>query len=96
MRQATAADFEEAIRGIQDLDELRRFMRRMIEMRLQRATYDSHFGTATERFMEVCRALANDPNSPRLAGLIRRLFSETALASEIEPRLLPNEQAPRK
>ena len=32
MRRATAADFEAAIRDMDDLDKLRRFMRRMIEM----------------------------------------------------------------
>lgn len=86
MRRATVADFEIAIREIEDLDKLRRFMRRMIEMRLQRATYDPHFGTATEHFVEACRTIANDAASPRLAGLIQRLFGGTALASELAPQ----------
>ena len=84
MRQATAADFEAAIRGM-EIDKLRRFMRRMIEMRLQRATYDPHFGSATERFVKACRAIASDAASPRLAGLVNRLFEGTALASELAP-----------
>lgn len=86
MKKATAADFESAIRDM-DIDTLRRFMRRMIQMRLQKGTYDQHFGTATERFMEACRAIANDqaPGSIRLAKLIRRLFEKTALASELNP-----------
>jgi hypothetical protein len=83
MRQATASDFETAIREMDDQDEFRRFMQRMIEMRLQRANYDSHFGTAAERFVEACRTIANDTESPRLAALIRRLFGGTALASEL-------------
>lgn len=82
MKRATAADFEAAIRGM-DIDKLRRFMRRMIEMRLQRATYDSHFGTATQHFIDACRAISNDPNSPRLAALIKKLVSRTALAAEL-------------
>lgn len=85
LRRATAADFEAAIRDMEDMDNLRRFMRRMIEMRLQRDTYDPHFGTATERFVEACRTIANDAASPRLAGLIQRLFNGTALASELIP-----------
>lgn len=85
MRRATMADFEIVIREMEDLDKLRRFMRRMIEMRLQRSTYDPHFGTATEHFVEACRTIANDTTSPRLAGLIQRLFSGTALASELIP-----------
>jgi hypothetical protein len=70
---------------MEDMDKLRRFMRQMIEMRLQRVTYDAHFGIATERFVEACRTIANDAASPRLAGLIQRLFGGTALASELAP-----------
>lgn len=84
MQRATAADFEGAIRNMADLDNLRRFMRRMIEMRLQSGAVDPHFGSAPERFMEACRNIAKDANSPRLAGLMRRLFESTALASELE------------
>lgn len=92
MQRATATDFEVAIREMDDLDKLRRFMRRMMEMRLQRETYDPHFGTATERFVEACRTIANDTTSPRLAGLIQRLFSGTALASELVSQPLNTDQ----
>lgn len=85
LRRATASDFEVAIREMEDLDKLRRFMRQMIKMRLQRATYDPHFGTATECFVEACRAIANDAASPRLASLIQHLFGGTPLASELAP-----------
>lgn len=84
MKRATATDFDVAIRGM-DIDTLRRFMRRMIEMRLQRATYDAHFGTATQHFIDACRAISNDSNSPRLAALIKKLFARTALAVELTP-----------
>jgi hypothetical protein len=94
MKQATSADFELAIREMSDLDDLRRFMRRMIEMTLQRETYDSFFGTATNRFVEACRTIANDPLSPRLASLIKRLFDGTTLASEITIQPPPTGQAP--
>ncbi len=82
MKRATAKDFEIAIRGM-DINMLRRFMRRMIEMRLQRRTYEAHFGTATEHFVEACRTIANDTDFPRLASLIKRLFDRTAIASEL-------------
>lgn len=94
MRQATTADFEMAIREMDDLDKLRRFMRQMINMRLQRATYDPHFGTATERFVEACRNIANDAASPRLAGLIQWLFGGTALASELAPSQATGQASP--
>jgi KAP family P-loop domain len=89
MKGATAADFEWTIRNA-EIDTLRRFMRRMIEMRLQRQTYDAHFGTATERFVDACRTIASDPTSSRLAELVKRLFAGTALASELT---LPQAQA---
>ena len=82
MKGATAADFESAVRNM-EIEKLRRFMRRMIEMGLQWQTYDPHFGTATKCFVEACRSIANNPDSGRLAGLIRRLYSGTALASEL-------------
>ncbi|BBP82789.1 hypothetical protein PHLH8_24310 [Pseudomonas sp. Pc102] len=89
MQRATSADFEMAIREM-DVDKLPRFMRRMIEMRLQRETFDKHFGTATERFVEACKTIVEDDTSPRLAGLIRRLFDGTAIASELA-RLEPKD-----
>ena len=68
MKRATADDFESAIREM-DIEDLPKFMRRMIQMRLQRSTYDQHFGHATDRFIEACRTIANDqsPESDRLA-----------------------------
>ena len=85
MQQATAAVFEATIRDMDDLDKLRRFMHQLIKMRLQRASYDPHFGAATERFVDACRAIANDAASPRLASLVQRLFGGTPLASELSP-----------
>ncbi|MGX0133675.1 P-loop NTPase fold protein [Cupriavidus metallidurans] len=86
MKRATAHDFESAIREM-SIDDLPKFMRRMIQMRLQRGTYDQHFGHATDRFIEACRAIANDqsPESARLRKLVKRLFAKTALAIELEP-----------
>ena len=94
LRQATAADFEAAIREMEDLDKLRRFMRQMIKMRIERATYDPCFGTATERFVEACRAIANDAASSRLANLVQWLFDETRLASELAPQSNTDGQTP--
>ncbi len=88
MKNATTTDFELAIRKM-EIEKLRRFMLGMIRMRLQRQTYDAHFGAATERFVEACRTLANAPDSGRLARLIKRLFAGTALSSELAP---PNAQ----
>lgn len=82
MKRATAADFEASIRSM-EIEQLRDFMRRMIEMCLQRAEYDAHFGTATQNFIDACRAIANDSKSPRLAVLIKKLFAGTTLEGEV-------------
>jgi hypothetical protein len=82
MKRATAVDFEKTIREM-DIDQLPRFMRRMIEMRLDRQTYDQYFGTATERFIEACRTIAEDTASTRLAGIIKRIFEGKGIESEL-------------
>lgn len=86
MKRATAAEFEAAIRGM-DIDVLPKFMREMIQMRLQRDAYASHFGQAAERFMEACRSIVNDsnPGSARLSKLVRWLFENTTLTGELSP-----------
>lgn len=103
MRQASAADFEAAIRNM-DVDTLPPFMRRMIDMRLRKETYADHFGEATQRFVDACRSIAADEDSPRLASLIKDLFGRTALAGEINPAVTrgadiepgpPQDQMPR-
>lgn len=81
MRAATVSDFESTIRTL-DVDDLRFFMRRMLEMCRQRQTYDSHFGMATERFVEACRNIATT-DSTRLRALVERLFNDAGLSAEI-------------
>ncbi|TQJ94707.1 P-loop NTPase fold protein [Achromobacter sp. SLBN-14] len=84
MKRATAETFEMAIREL-GYNDWPRFMQRMIQMRLQRTTYDPHFDNVTDRFMDACRSVANDrrPESARLAKLVRRLFTGTPLALEL-------------
>lgn len=94
MNRATAKEFEEVIREA-TIEQLKPFLRRMIQMTVQRETYVRHFGTATERFLEACRTIANDPESPRLAKLIRRLFERTTIAAELSlTASLPSSKVP--
>ncbi|CAE6769160.1 hypothetical protein R75461_03747 [Paraburkholderia nemoris] len=86
MRGATAADFESTIRSL-DIQDLRFFMRHMLDMLLNRQAYDGHFGSAMDRFVEACRNIALNPSSGRLGALIKRLFKDAKLASEVEPPL---------
>lgn len=84
MKAATSADFESTIRSL-DVDDLRFFMRRMLEMRRQRSTYDPNFGAATERFVDACRNIANTPEPSRLGSLVQRLFNNAGMSSELAP-----------
>jgi hypothetical protein len=81
-QRATAADFESIIRTL-DVATLPRFMRRMIDMRIHKETYEQSFGKATERFVEACGVIANDSSTPRLAELIKFLIGRTSISSEI-------------
>jgi len=89
MRSASVNDFEDAIRNMTDLDELSRFMRRMMDLRLRHHDDDQHFGSATMHFVQACRNIANDENSPRLRKLIRRLFENSTLANQLNtPKII--------
>lgn len=85
MRSASTTDFEETIRTL-TIDDLRLFMRKMLDLLTQRQTYDQHFGSATDHFKEVCRNIVLDPTSARLGRLIRRLFEDAKLG---DPTDLP-------
>lgn len=86
LKRSTIADFETAIRETENLDRLKSFMRQMIRMRINRASYDDHFGLATENFVQACRSITSDAASPRLAGLIKRLYKGTTIESELIPQ----------
>jgi hypothetical protein len=88
MRAATAGEFESIIRNL-DTDDLRLFMIRMLDMRLQRQTYDAQFGSATDRFVEACRNIVLDPTSGRLGTLIKNLFDNANIGSEVESPATP-------
>lgn len=85
MQRASTDDFESAIRSL-DADGLRTFMRHMITIVLRRKDYDQHFGQATDRFMDACRRIVNQPRgkSDRLPQVIRRSFEKTSLATELD------------
>lgn len=88
MKTATAAEFESTIRSL-GVDDLRFFMLHMLGMRIQRQTYDPHFGMATDRFVEACRNIVSDKASGRLGTLIKRLFKDEKLESEVDSPPVP-------
>ncbi|WP_343718981.1 P-loop NTPase fold protein [Achromobacter dolens] len=81
---ATTSEFESEIRTM-DISHLERFMPRMLEMVLKRQTYDPHFGSATEHFVEACKSIIHDPTAGRLARLIQRIFEDAGLSLDMPP-----------
>lgn len=88
MKTTTAIEFESTIRSL-DIDDLRFFMRHMLDIRIQRQVYDHHFGSAADRFTEACRNIVSAPASGRLGTLIKRLFKDANLGSEVDPPGIP-------
>ena len=62
----------------------------MIEMHIQRQSYDGHFGSATERFVEACRKIANDPKTGRLGTIVKRMFDGAKLGAELTIQATPS------
>lgn len=84
IKAATVAEFETIIKTI-GTKELPSFMRGMLEMTMQPNTYKTHFGDATDHFVNACKNIAQDPASGRLGKLIKSLFSNAKLSHLIVP-----------
>lgn len=84
MKSASVQEFETTIKSL-DIDDLRMFMSRCLTLCVQRATYQQHFGTAMDHFVEACRKICADPNSGRLSDLIKLLFKDAKLELELNP-----------
>ncbi|WP_177229230.1 P-loop NTPase fold protein [Dyella sp. OK004] len=82
MRGSTVHDHEMTIKSL-EVEEFKLFMSAMIDMCVNSATYIKHFGSAMDRFTEACRNICSDPNSGRLAQIIRLLFDDAKLASAL-------------
>ena len=85
MRAAMPRDFEATIKSL-DADDLKLFMLRFLDMCVHRSTYQAHFGSATDHFIEACGNIYSDPGSGRLGGLIKLLFKDAKLESELVRR----------
>lgn len=83
MKSASVKDFEATIKLL-DIPDLRVFMRKMLELRIQKQTYLAHFGSAMDYFTEACRNIARDPQSGRLGKLIRELFKDAKLVDQLD------------
>ncbi|MBL0612266.1 hypothetical protein JD508_18735 [Aeromonas jandaei] len=83
LRSSTPNDFVVTIKSIENIDDLTRFMRRMMAFRIEHLTYEQYFGKAAENFMVACRELINDADNPRLAVVINNFFKDSSLKYEL-------------
>ena len=84
LKSSTAQDFESTIRTL-EVDDLRLFMCRFLDMCVHSGNYKTHFGSAMDCFMDACRNIYNDPTEPRLGKLIENLFKSSKLESHLAP-----------
>jgi hypothetical protein len=85
MKSATVADFEATIKSL-EVDNLRLFLCRFVDMCVHKRTYLSHFGSAMDHFIQACRNITADPNQARLGVLIKLLFEGAKIESELNPQ----------
>jgi len=84
MKSASVVDFEATIHSL-GMDDLRLFLCRFVDMCVHKGTYLAHFGSAMDHFTQACRNITADPNQARLGALIKLLFKDAKIESELSP-----------
>lgn len=82
MKSASVADFEATIKSL-EVNDLRLFLCRFVDMCVHKGTYLSHFGSAMDHFIQACRNITTDPDQARLGALIKLLFKDAKIESEL-------------
>ncbi len=82
LKSATVQDLETIIRT-SEVPELMLFMGKMLDLCVNKQTYEKHFGSAMDNFVQACRNIVNDPKTGRLCKLIKILFSDSKLTEEL-------------
>jgi hypothetical protein len=84
MKAVTPAEYEAAILTASGAN-LKLILLQSMDFFKNRGMYDSHFGGATNSFLEACRAIVTGQSGSRTAGLIRDLFRDAGLEAELTP-----------
>lgn len=82
MKSASVADFEATIKSL-EVNDLRLFLCRFVDMCVHKGTYLPHFGSAMDHFTQACRNITTDPDQARLGALIKLLFKDAKIESEL-------------
>lgn len=83
MKSASVQDFETTIKSL-SIDDLRAFMRKMLDLCNSRDAYRTHFGSAMDHFVEACRNITLDVGSAKLGKLLQGLFDDAKLAGQLQ------------
>lgn len=84
LRNAIAQDFEATMNAL-EVDDLKLFLCQCVDMCVHRSTYETHFGSALDYFVEACRNICAAPNQRRLGHLIKLLFQDAKLEAALNP-----------
>lgn len=84
MKTAMVEDFEMTIRNA-TINDLQLFMSGMLDLCKNKDTYLGHFGPAMDNFVSACRNISEDVTHPRLARLVKLLFTNADLSKLLEP-----------
>ncbi|VVP89007.1 P-loop NTPase fold protein [Pseudomonas fluorescens] len=82
-KSATVQDMESIIRN-SEIENLRFFMAKMMDLCTQKESYERHFGSAMDNYIQACKNIVQDPQSGRLGKLVKILFVESHLESFLE------------
>lgn len=90
-KSATAHDIETIIRT-SAIKDMRLFMLKMLDMCINKVTYEKHFGTAMDNFVQACKNIIQDPQSGRLGKLVTLLFADSKISHLLESEPPPTSE----
>ena len=93
LQEATPESYEQAIKSLSG-DDLKKFMKKNIELYVSRAGYETEFGDAMENFAKACRSICHGNDSPRLSRLLRLLFVHAKVGSVLDVHDWPRPMGP--
>ena len=89
LKSATTQDMETIIRK-SEIKDMRLFMLKMLDLCNNKDTYEKHFGSAMDNFVQACEKIVQDPCSGRLGKLVTILFADSKIAHLLETEPQPS------
>jgi len=84
MKAATPAEISTLLTSLTG-EDLKLFLLKNIDLYINRANYQKHFGSAMDNFVAACRTICVQNANPRLTALIKGVFSDSKLSDALEP-----------